>query len=177
MEHSEKLPLSKAVQLFVHSWCVSAIHTSLPLPQYRRPFQNDSKETNTPTANRILFTYQYSETSVMYFLFTLLRIKGLYMFRTLLSHPQEALHKRHLVYWVRYSVGCTRIEVEPHRIHKCPPPVSILSQLNPAHTPTSHFLKTHLTITLSSTPGSPQWSLSLSFSLHFGYHVASHPEF
>jgi hypothetical protein len=44
-----------------------------------------------------LFRYQYSETNVMHFLFNLLRIKGLYMFRTLLAHPQEALHKRHLV--------------------------------------------------------------------------------
>jgi hypothetical protein len=29
------------------------------------------------------------------------------MFRTLLAHPQEVLHKRHLVYCVRImSVGC-----------------------------------------------------------------------
>jgi hypothetical protein len=28
------------------------------------------------------------------------------MFRALLSHPQEELHKRHLVYCVRMSVGC-----------------------------------------------------------------------
>jgi hypothetical protein len=53
-------------------------------------------------ASRI--TCQYSETNVMHFL--LLRIKGLYMFRTLLAYPQEVLHKRHLVYCVRVmSVG------------------------------------------------------------------------
>jgi hypothetical protein len=36
--------------------------------------------------------YQYSETNVMHFLFNLLRIKRLYMFRALLAHPQEVLH-------------------------------------------------------------------------------------
>jgi hypothetical protein len=52
--------------------------------------------------------YQYSETNVMHFLFNLLSIKGLYMFRALLAHPQEALHKPHLVYCMRVmSVGCT----------------------------------------------------------------------
>jgi hypothetical protein len=56
---------------------------------------------------------QCSETNVMQFLFSFITIKGLYMFRALLEHPQEALHERHLVYCVRHmSVGCTKIEVE-----------------------------------------------------------------
>jgi hypothetical protein len=49
---------------------------------------------------------QYSETNVMHILFNLLKIKSLYMFRALLAHHQEALHKRHLVYGGRVrSVG------------------------------------------------------------------------
>jgi hypothetical protein len=44
----------------------------------------------------------------MYILFSLLRTNSLHMFRALLSHPQESLHKRHLVYCLRViSVGCT----------------------------------------------------------------------
>ena len=46
-------------------------------------------------------------------------------------------------------------------IHNFPAPVPILSQLDPVHTHTSHFLKIHLNIMLPSTPGSPKWSISL----------------
>jgi hypothetical protein len=53
-----------------------------------------------------IIVYQYNETSVMHFSFNLLRIKSLYMFRALLAHPQEPLHKRHLVYCVHMSAGC-----------------------------------------------------------------------
>ena len=48
-----------------------------------------------------------------------------------------------------------------HRTHKWPPPVPILSQLHPVPTTPSHFLQVHLNVILTSTSGSPHWSLSL----------------
>jgi hypothetical protein len=74
--------------------------------------------------------YQYNETNVMHFLFSLLIIKGLYVFRALRVHLKEETHKRHLVHCVRVmSVGCTRFGVE--LVSKKQDP--ILSQLNQVH--------------------------------------------
>ena len=62
-----------------------------------------------------------------------------------------------------------------HRIHKCQPPVPILSQPDPVHTPTSHFLKIRRSIILPSTPWSPQWSLSFRFPHQDPVHASPLP--
>jgi hypothetical protein len=96
---------------------------------------------------------------------------------TYLLHGAESFLRRFIV-----SQEIPRILWNPkvhYCIHKCPPPVSILSQPNQVHTATSHFLKIYLNIILSSTSGSPQWFLSLRFSHQNTVHVSllPHPSY
>ena len=68
--------------------------------------------------------------------------------------------------WFAASQEIPRISRDPkvhYRTHKSPPPVPILVQPNPVHTPTSHLLQIHPNIIQQSTPRYPHWSLSLRF--------------
>ena len=46
-----------------------------------------------------------------------------------------------------------------YRIHKCTQTVTILSQTDPVHNTTSHFLNTHLNINFPSFPSIPVCSM------------------
>jgi len=94
----------------------------------------------------------------------LIRISGVLLYNSLTYSIQQS------PFWEanRFSASqeIPRILWNPkvhYRIHKCPPPVPILSQLDPAHTRQSHFLNIYFKIIHPSTPGSPKWDLSLRF--------------
>jgi len=91
------------------------------------------------------------------------RIRRVYLLCLLACLLTYALHGAEPYFQLvkKFPVFCRKIH---YRIHNFPPSVHILSQLDPVHTSTSHFLKVYLNIILPSRPGSPNWSLFLTIS-------------
>ena len=91
--------------------------------------------------------------------------RNLYLIANLLTYSMEQSPSGE-ANWFLASREIPRILWNPkayYLSHKCPPPLPILSQINPIHTPTSHFQKILLNIILPSAPVSPKWSVSLRF--------------
>jgi len=126
---------------------------------------------NSPI-NRNNYTCMYRITIVFtrFFRWTLfwaiLTYLRTYLLTCLLTYSMEQ-SPSWVANWFSASQEIPRILLTPkvhYHIHKCPLPVPILSQFNPVHAPTSHFLKIHLIMFFPSTSGSSKWSLSSFFT-------------
>jgi len=135
----------------------------LPRPKYS-PRPCGIRATNTTTGSPKAVSCLHARYRVT--LFTYWNSLCSFLTPYLLTYSMEHTPSRE-ANWFSASHEIPHILWNPnihYRSHKCPLPVSILSQLDPVHTPASYFLKIHLNIILPFTPGSPKWPISLRFS-------------
>jgi hypothetical protein len=61
-----------------------------------------------------LVTCYYSETNLMHFIFSILRIKYLFIFRALLAHPQEVFGILRVCYvsWLHHDLSGTPLFIQ-----------------------------------------------------------------
>jgi hypothetical protein len=81
-----------------------------------------------------------------------------------LTHSMERSPSEPNRFSASQKIPCILCNPKVHyRVDKCPPPVSILGQINPVHAPLTHLLKIHFNTIFPFKPGSSKWSLSIRF--------------
>ena len=114
-----------------------------------------------------------------------LKVKSLFLNILLIYKPGKLLHSmEQSPSWEAKRISASqeipRILWNPkihYRFHKCPPTVSVLSQIDPVHSLTSHFLKAHISITLHLRLGLPSCLFPSVFptkTLHTPLHSPIH---
>ena len=144
LPEDRRLPLS-IFTLTIHLQTKTTTDPHWPVPstlELRTKFHVTASSSSTDGAIKLIRTKTSTKLPFLLHILT-------YLLPPWRRVPLQKLTSK-LCSWSRNSPHLWNPKV-PHRTHKCPPAVPILSQLHPVPTTPSNFLKIHLNIILPST--------------------------